>query len=40
MNDFFSSEFTKENLQNIPAAPITPVQDILSTIEITPERTR
>ena len=28
INDFFSSVFTKENLQNISAAPITPVQDI------------
>ena len=35
MNDFFSSVFTKENLQNIPAAPITPVPDSLTTIKIT-----
>ena len=40
MNDFFSSVFTKENLQNIPAAPIKHVQDILTTIEITPEIVR
>ena len=40
MDDYFSSVFTKENLQYIPSAPITPVQDILTAIEIIPEIVR
>ena len=40
LNEYFSSVFTHENLNNIPSPPTYAVDEVLSTIQITPEIVR
>ena len=40
LNDFFSSVFTLEFLHDIPTAPTYLVEDVISTIDITPDLVR
>ena len=40
LNEFFSSVFTLEDLHDIPAAPTYLVEEVISTIDITPDIVR
>ena len=40
LNEYFSSVFTLEGLHDIPAAPTYLVDDVISTIDITPDIVR